>query len=231
MESGILGYSKPFRAEQFAPKDALTILSVGTLAEATEPQSIATASVRVLGNQARNFEPFAALSNQDLPSISKKSLVRNTSENARRYLPQGGIGLATPLNQRPSGVSSRALDSPWIEDALQELDRVDQEAEEEGFPPRSESSKMNARKILLALKAWPFPASAIYPTQDDEVAILFQKPAAKSAVLILCDSDGGGACFSTIAGKKRRIRYDDANDPPDAFLRQELIRLGAALES
>lgn len=116
----------------------------------------------------------------------------------------------------------------WLADALEELEQVDQEAAEEGFPLSNELSRGNARRILKELAREPYPAPTVYPTENGEIAILFQKRRAQAGVLILCEQDGSGACFSTIAGKKRRARYDDASDLPDAFVLSELGKLRLA---
>ncbi len=134
---------------------------------------------------------------------------------------QAAIG-GTPYTSR-AGAQKR-----WLTDALGELDQIDQETAQEGLPPSNELSKGNARHIIIELATGPYPQPAVYPTEDGEIAILFQKQSAQAGVLILCDSDGGGACFSTIAGKKRRARYDDASELPDAFVKGELLKLTLA---
>ena len=116
----------------------------------------------------------------------------------------------------------------WLADALEELEQIDQEAAEEGFPLSNNLSRGNARHILDELTHEPCPGPTVYPTEDGEIAILFQMRRAQAGVLILCERDGGGVCFSTIAGKKRRARYDDASELPDAFVRSQLFKLRLA---
>ncbi len=116
----------------------------------------------------------------------------------------------------------------WLADALDELDQIDQEAAEEGWPAASNLSKGNVKRIIIELASGPCPPPVIYPTEDGEIAILFQIRNAQAGVLILCDSTGGGACFSTIAGKRCRARYDDASELPDAFVKGELLKLNLA---
>lgn len=117
------------------------------------------------------------------------------------------------------------VSNDWLRDALAELEQIDQEAIEEGYPLSNEASRENTKHIITELAKRSYPTPAIYPTEDGEIAILFQNRTAKTGVLILCDRDGGAACFSTTAGKKRRARYDDASDLPDAFIRDELRKL------
>jgi hypothetical protein len=115
----------------------------------------------------------------------------------------------------------------WLDTALEELQQCDEEANEEGYSVPSISAKDNARRIIqeIAKMALTLPQPAVYPTADREIAVLFRRATARAAVLITCDADGGGACFSIIGGKNRRARYDDASDLPDAFVVSELQRL------
>lgn len=116
----------------------------------------------------------------------------------------------------------------WLSDALDALEQIDHEAAEEGWPRGNNLSKGSAKRIIIELSRGTYPQPAIYPTEDGEIAILFQKQSAQAGVLILIDGAGGGACFSTIAGKRRRARYDDASDLPDAFVKGELLKLNLA---
>lgn len=119
-------------------------------------------------------------------------------------------------------------DKTWLKAAIDEWEEIDDEAAEEDYPPISEAAKQNALHIIKELAKGPYPEPAIYPTPDGEVAILFQKRSVKASVLILCDSEGGGACFSTIEGKNKRARYDAVADLPDEFVRGQLLRLRVA---
>lgn len=116
----------------------------------------------------------------------------------------------------------------WLPDALDELDQIDHEAAEEGWPRGNNPSKGSAKRVIIELSRGMYQQPAIYPTEDGEIAILFQKQSAQAGVLILIDGAGGGACFSTIAGKRCRARYDDASDLPDAFVKGELLKLNLA---
>lgn len=115
----------------------------------------------------------------------------------------------------------------WLDAALEELQQCDEEANEEGYPAPSIAAKQNAKRILQEIAGMELivPPPAVYPTADREIAMLFRRATARAAVLITCDADGGGACFSIIAGKNRRARYDDAGDLPGAFVLSELQRL------
>lgn len=107
--------------------------------------------------------------------------------------------------------------------ALDQLEEIDEAAAEEGYEPCSAVAKRNARRILLdAYREQPHDYD-VYPTEHRQVAVLAQKDG--RSVLVLCESDGGAACFVTIAGTNRRSRYDDAAALPDAFLLEALREL------
>ncbi|MCI0561039.1 MAG: hypothetical protein MN733_21340 [Nitrososphaera sp.] len=121
----------------------------------------------------------------------------------------------------------RAPTTSWLSNALQELDQVDEEAAEEGLPLSNQLCKRNAKNILKNLTLRKTPAPTVYPTENGAIAILFQHRETRTAVLILCEPDGSGACFATSEGKKRRARYDDASDLPDEFVMSQLQLLPA----
>ena len=100
-----------------------------------------------------------------------------------------------------------------------------EESAEEGFAPSSRLLKANAKAVLRELQKAVELSPSVYPTADQEIAIQFV--AGQASVLILCDSSGGGACFSFIDGKNRQARFDDALDLPSGFATAELLRLTA----
>lgn len=128
----------------------------------------------------------------------------------------------------------RSAAAPWHDNALRELSRVAQDAAEEGFAPPAGLALANARGFIDIAARLCRIAPAVYPTVDREVAIQFVDRAARWAVLILCDSDGGGACFVSSPGSAReaerngRARFDVAEDLAD-FVTTELCRLERAM--
>ena len=116
----------------------------------------------------------------------------------------------------------------WLNEALEDLKHVDEKAREEGYEAIEKIAKQNAKHILESIRLIGLPAPSIYPTEDREVAILFASRKPGSAVLVLCESKGGWACFSSVGGKNRRARADDATDIPHPFLVKELRNLWAA---
>lgn len=108
--------------------------------------------------------------------------------------------------------------------ALRDLDAVEGEALEEGFPIPSRMARENARRLLQAMHRISCRRLEVYPTPDGEVAI--DAPGGQGrSVLLLCDSEGGALCLVNMNGKHRRARYADSNGLPDGFVREALAEL------
>ena len=141
---------------------------------------------------------------------------------------------------RPFGAGARSgvwssttgpgvFDAGWIARALDQLNRIDEEAAEEGYPPINDEAKRRARRLLFAMGGCPMEP-AVYPSMDGEIAIYFKSPVAAAALLILVNNEGGAGCYSSIHGESRRKRYDDSSMLPDDFLTEHLrVLKGSAL--
>lgn len=127
----------------------------------------------------------------------------------------------TGMSQR----RTRGSISSWLSDALDELKEADAESAEDGLRLCSQIAKDNATQMLESLSEFEPLRPNVYPTEDQEIAIFFRKEKGGGTVLLLSDSVGGGACFSSIDGKNRRARYDDSTDMPDAFVKEQLLKL------
>ena len=113
----------------------------------------------------------------------------------------------------------------WLEDALAQVDRIDQEAEEEGYPPIGELAKKNARHVLSMTERNAIEP-AVYPSMDGEIALYFKSPVAAAALLILLDNDGRAGCYWSVSGKSWRRRYADASKLSPDFMSMQLRTLG-----
>ena len=88
------------------------------------------------------------------------------------------------------------------------IENLNYECKEEGFAPVSDTAKESAKKILNAVyKKFPDYEYHIYPAEDREIAVDCNPQKGKGA-LILCDSKGGAAYFSTLDGRNTRFRCD-----------------------
>ena len=98
------------------------------------------------------------------------------------------------------------------------LDKLQKECKDEGFEVFSEKARENARQILNAIyQNFPDYEYYIYPTEDREIAIDCN-PQKGKGVLILCDSKGSVAYFSTSDGKNSRFRCDNIENFPYELL-------------
>ena len=98
------------------------------------------------------------------------------------------------------------------------LDNLHEECKEEGFQQFSKTAEENAKEILKAVyKNFPEHEYYIYPTEDREIAIDCN-PQKGKGILILCDSNGSVAYFSTLEGKNSRFRCDNIEDFPYRLL-------------
>ena len=114
---------------------------------------------------------------------------------------------------------------PWLSDAFAVVDRIDQEAEEEGYPPIHDIAKRNAKSVLfMAGRSSLEPA--VYASMDGEVAIYFKSRSAPSALMILLDNAGGAGCYWSMGGESEHQRHDDASELPEDFLLAHLRALG-----
>ena len=113
---------------------------------------------------------------------------------------------------------------PLLNDALRDLEEVETEAHEEGFPLPSDVARTNAERLLRSMYAIAPRRFEVYPTPDGEVAI--DAPNGhKRSVLLLCASDGGALCLVNMNGGHRRARYSTTDTLPDGFVREALAEL------
>lgn len=119
-------------------------------------------------------------------------------------------------------------DTSWpdgaFNDALQDLQEVNNAAAEEGFSPPSNKAMDNAERLLNEMYAVSSRRYEVYPTPDREIAIDAPGGHGRS-VILLCDSNGGALCLVNMNGKHRRARYSSTEMLPDGFLREALTEL------
>ena len=113
----------------------------------------------------------------------------------------------------------------WLEDALTQVDRVNREAKEEGYPPITELAKRNAKHVL-GMAGTNSIEPAVYPSMDGELALYFKSPVAAAGLLILLDNEGGADCYWSLNGKSERHHDEDASKLPPDFLSNQLRALG-----
>lgn len=111
-----------------------------------------------------------------------------------------------------------------LNDVLVDLQKVTDEACEEGFPVPSDIAIANSEQLIKNLYEISPGRYGVYPTQDGEIAIdVFNGKG--SSVILLCDSAGGTLCLVNINGDRRRAHYSKINVLPDGFVREALAEL------
>lgn len=125
--------------------------------------------------------------------------------------------------ERPSGDRG---EGEWIEEAVRELESLDEEIAEDDLPPVAEVARTAARQLLEALAGGPI-APIIAPTEDGEVSLYFKAPRTLAALCILLDSEGSGTWYSVIPGKEGYGRYANSGELPLDFLRSRLKALAS----
>lgn len=112
-----------------------------------------------------------------------------------------------------------------LQSALSDLEKVVDEAREEGLEPPSDEALRNAERLVRRMYMQHACRFEVYPTEDAEVAVSVPGGHRRS-VLLLCDSAGGALCSVNLNGEHRRAVYDSAETLPDGFLREALAELG-----
>ena len=130
-----------------------------------------------------------------------------------------------PVDRAHDGLWQKAAD--WFQDALAQVDRIDQEAQDEGFPPVTDLAKSHAKHVLAKTRT-SFLEPEVYPSMDGEIALYFKSPSAAAGLLILIDSQGRADCFWSADGKSEREHYKDAWDLPTDVLWGRLRMLGGS---
>ena len=108
--------------------------------------------------------------------------------------------------------------------ALSDLQEVNEEAQEEGFPVPSPIAFDNAERCLREMYEISSRRYEVYPTHDGEIVI--DAPSGfGTSVVLMCDSAGGALCLANLKDGQRYRQYTSAHALPNDFLRDSLIAL------
>ena len=113
---------------------------------------------------------------------------------------------------------------PALAAALKDLEDVEREAQEEGFPVPTKSAFRNANQLVRGMYKVAPRRYLVYPTPDNEIAIDAPGGYGRS-VILFCDSDGSALCLVNMNGKHRHKSYPSSKGLPDSFIRDALIEL------
>ncbi len=113
---------------------------------------------------------------------------------------------------------------------MDEIDRVADEAQSEGYQIPSTAAIVNAKRIIKCIYdnlSHPFQ---VYPMPDGEVAVDVTNDDGNSVLILSC-SDGGTLCFVNINGNQRIARYSNSDALPDCFMHEALEELHQNINS
>ena len=140
-------------------------------------------------------------------------------------LPTGPVR-NTVIDPPADWVFKRPVDRE-LRDALADLDGSPDEAEDEGFPIPTTTAVEHARRVVRFMHGLLSRRIEAYPTPDAEIAVVAPGGPSRS-VMVLLDSHDGALVTVNLSGNHRRARYSQADDLPDAFLREALAALVGA---
>ncbi|MCY4468093.1 MAG: hypothetical protein OXC08_05175 [Thiotrichales bacterium] len=115
----------------------------------------------------------------------------------------------------------------WLTRVLAQLDQIDHEVKEEGYPTIGDTAKRNARSLLFMTNSFPVEPT-VYPSMDGEIALYFKAPSAAAALLIQLDNDGGAGCYWSSGTQSEHKRFEDGSNLPEEFVWKQLRLLGGA---
>ena len=139
-------------------------------------------------------------------------------------LPSSAVFLANEPYETPTAAGLSKSRRSLLNDALSDLEEVNVEAREKGFPPPADVALENAERILRCMYEITPRRFEVYPMPDGEIAIDAPSGFGQS-VLLLCNSDGGALCLVNRNGEHRQAQYSTASALPDGFLREALADL------
>ena len=114
-----------------------------------------------------------------------------------------------------------------LHEALADLQRVSEEALEEGFSAPAQTMLSNAERVLKEMFKIQPQRFEVYPMPEGQIAIDVPNQRG-SSVIVLCEPDGGALCSVNIRGEYRRKRYISVAELPDEFLRAALVDVAHA---
>ncbi len=157
----------------------------------------------------------------DAPEGSWVTLSIEGAESPEGEAAPAGKDIAPDSGGRPEAPPNSA----YLEEALQDLNEVTADAEEDGLDIPSDLAFKNAERLLRAMYGISPRRYGVYPDYDGYITIDARGPNDRIAV-VMCGSDGGALCLVTIDNEPRRARYSTARQLPDGFIREALLDLG-----
>lgn len=112
----------------------------------------------------------------------------------------------------------------WLDRALDQLDQINEEAAEEGYPPINDAAKNVTRDLLHSMHHSSMEP-AVYPSIDGEATIYFKSPTSASAIMFMVNNACEIGFYSSIEGENSSKRYKDPSELSDEFIRDQVRML------
>ena len=115
-------------------------------------------------------------------------------------------------------------DSADLNAALTDLAEVKAEALEDGYLEPTEEAVRCAERLLRRAYQCIAQRYEVYPMPEGEIAL--DPPSGfKQSILFLCRADGSVHCMLYLNGVHQTITFESAQELPEQFLRDTLLRL------
>ena len=111
-----------------------------------------------------------------------------------------------------------------LAEALRDLHEINDEADEKGIAPPSESTIANADRLLRATYDI-LPRQYLVELLPEEVIAIRIPGGFRRSVMLFCEADGSALCSVNMNGKHRYKEYPHTDQLPDTFLRDALDEL------
>ena len=152
--------------------------------------------------------------------MTQEKTRKNDAERFSRAFPNALVGF------KQIGDDARKEDLPvQLANALRDLHEMNDEADEEGILPPSESAVANADRLIRAIYDI-LPRQYLVELLPEGVIAITIPGGFRCSVMLLCESEGGVLCSVNMNGEHRRKRHPHANQLPDRLLREALSELG-----
>ena len=116
--------------------------------------------------------------------------------------------------------------SAHLEEAMDDLAYIQEEAEEEGWQVPSANTIKMAERVFGDMFSYAPRPYAIYAMPDGEIAIDAHSPHG-TKVMVICDAKGGARCLTYLNGGFGSREHEDARALPDDFVRDALRKTEA----
>lgn len=134
------------------------------------------------------------------------------------------INASFSLEQSSKNAKEEDIPAP-LADALRDLHEINDEADEEGISPPSETAIANSDRLIRAIYDI-VPRQYLVELLPEGVIAITIPGGFRCSVMLLCESAGGVLCSVNMNGEHRRKRYPHAYQLPDKFMREALSELG-----